>query len=123
MYNEFHCFIYSSFSLKLLLSFAVPKNEKSQAHVIIGTPGTLLDWLIRHHRFDPRKIAIFVFDEADVMISTQGHQDQSIRIKKFVHFHSFISSSLTLQLLEFSDIDGDDKGVYDDDDDDDDDDC
>lgn len=62
----------------------VARSEKSQAHVIIGTPGTVLDWIIRYRRFDTKKIAIFVLDEADVMISTQGHQDQSTRIKKYL---------------------------------------
>ena len=37
---------------------------------------------MRFRAFDPKKISIFVLDEADVMISQQGHQDQSIRIKK-----------------------------------------
>ena len=54
--------------------------------MIIGTPGTLLDWILRFRRFDTKKISIFVLDEADVMISTQGHQDQSTRIKKYSHF-------------------------------------
>jgi len=29
------------------------------------------------------KVEVFVLDEADVMIATQGHQDQSIRIHKY----------------------------------------
>ena len=60
----------------------VARGEQSQSHIVIGTPGTLLDWLLRYRRFDAKKISIFVLDEADVMISTQGHKDQSIRIKK-----------------------------------------
>ncbi|XP_066911932.1 ATP-dependent RNA helicase DDX19A-like [Clytia hemisphaerica] len=58
------------------------KGSKCDAQIIIGTPGSLLDWIMRHRFFDPKKINIFVLDEADVMISQQGHQDQSIRIKK-----------------------------------------
>lgn len=60
----------------------VQKGQKVQDHIIIGTPGTILDWILRNRAFDPKKISVFVFDEADVMISQQGHQDQSIRIKK-----------------------------------------
>ncbi|XP_065060964.1 ATP-dependent RNA helicase DDX19A-like [Rhopilema esculentum] len=60
----------------------VPRGEKSQCQVVIGTPGTVLDWLLKYRRFDAKKISIFVLDEADVMISTQGHQDQSIRIRR-----------------------------------------
>ena len=31
---------------------------------------------------DPKKITMFVLDEADVMIDQQGQQDQTIRIQK-----------------------------------------
>ena len=58
------------------------RGHKTQDHIIIGTPGTVLDWIIRHRKFDPKKISVFVLDEADVMIALQGHQDQSIRIHK-----------------------------------------
>ena len=52
--------------------------------MIIGTPGTTLDWVLKLRVFDPKKINAFVLDEADVMIDTQGHQDQTIRIYKYV---------------------------------------
>lgn len=58
------------------------KGTKVTDHIIIGTPGSVLDWIMRHRAFDAKKLSIFVLDEADVMISQQGHQDQSIRIKK-----------------------------------------
>ena len=61
---------------------AVPRGEKVTDHIIFGTPGTLLDWILRHKVLDPKKIKMFVLDEADVMIALQGHQDQSIRIQK-----------------------------------------
>ena len=32
---------------------------------------------------DPKKIKVFVLDEADVMIDQQGQQDQTIRIQRF----------------------------------------
>merc|ERR1711874_519936 len=38
-------------------------------HIIIGTPGKVLDWSIKFKFFD-------------LKIATQGHQDQSIRIHK-----------------------------------------
>lgn len=50
--------------------------------IVIGTPGTTLDWCHKFNVIDMKKIKVFVLDEADVMIATQGHQDQSIRIKK-----------------------------------------
>ena len=51
-------------------------------HIIFGTPGTLLDWVLRQRVMDPKKIKMFVLDDADVMIALQGHQDQSWRIMK-----------------------------------------
>ena len=42
----------------------------------------MLDWCIKFHFVDMNKIRVFVLDEADVMIATQGHQDQSIRIQR-----------------------------------------
>lgn len=60
----------------------VPKGIKLQDHIVIGTPGTMLDWCQKFHFIDPKKIKVFVLDEADVMIATQGHQDQSIRIQR-----------------------------------------
>lgn len=53
-----------------------------EEQIVIGTPGTLLDWCIKYKVIDPKKIIVMVLDEADVMIATQGHQDQSIRIHR-----------------------------------------
>jgi len=58
------------------------RGTKIKKPVIIGTPGTILDWIVKFKFFDPKKIKILVFDEADIMISTQGHKDQSTRIKR-----------------------------------------
>ena len=60
----------------------VARGSRLDEHIIIGTPGKVLDWGIKFRFFDIKKISVFVLDEADVMISLQGHQDQSIRIHK-----------------------------------------
>ncbi|XP_033107658.1 ATP-dependent RNA helicase DDX19A-like [Anneissia japonica] len=60
----------------------VSRGERLPEQIVIGTPGTTLDWCTRYHVIDLDKITVFVLDEADVMIATQGHQDQSIRIRK-----------------------------------------
>ncbi|XP_020630470.1 ATP-dependent RNA helicase DDX19A-like [Orbicella faveolata] len=60
----------------------VSRGQKVTDHILFGTPGTLLDWILRHKVIDSKKIKMFVLDEADVMIALQGHQDQSIRIHK-----------------------------------------
>lgn len=60
----------------------VARGSKITEHMIIGTPGKVLDWSLKFRFFDLNKITVFVLDEADVMIATQGHQDQCIRIHK-----------------------------------------
>ena len=65
--------------------------------------GTMLDWALRYRVIggiffvifllklmkifvsDLSKIVVYVLDEADVMMSQQGHQDQSIRLNTYVH--------------------------------------
>merc|ERR1712066_54915 len=77
----------SQFAPEITLRYAVkgeeiPRGSKINDHIVIGTPGKVLDWALKFRFFDIKKIRVFVLDEADVMIATQGHQDQSIRIHK-----------------------------------------
>ncbi|XP_020489956.3 ATP-dependent RNA helicase DDX19B [Labrus bergylta] len=72
----------------------LPRGMKLQEQIVIGTPGTMLDWCSKFKFIDPKKIKVFVLDEADVMIATQGHQDQSIRIQRML--------PQTCQMLLFS---------------------
>lgn len=65
------------------------RGVRLQEQIVIGTPGTVLDWCQKLKFIDPKKIKVFVLDEADVMIATQGHQDHSIRIQRCV-FAQFI---------------------------------
>uniref|UniRef100_T1ISG0 RNA helicase n=1 Tax=Strigamia maritima TaxID=126957 RepID=T1ISG0_STRMM len=60
----------------------VKRGDKLSEQIVIGTPGKVLDWALKFKFFDLKQIRVFVLDEADVMINTQGHQDQSIRIHK-----------------------------------------
>uniref|UniRef100_A0A671THE1 RNA helicase n=1 Tax=Sparus aurata TaxID=8175 RepID=A0A671THE1_SPAAU len=60
------------------------RGTKLQEQIVIGTPGTVLDWCTKYRHIDPKKISMFVLDEADVMIATQGHRDQSIRIHRML---------------------------------------
>ncbi len=93
----------------------VGRYDRIQEQIVIGTPGTCLDWLLKFRVFDPKLLRVFVLDEADVMISQQGHQDQSIRIREYAaispslsvpHLSQFVFSFSTLsetcQLLFFS---------------------
>nr|KAF6464775.1 DEAD-box helicase 25 [Rousettus aegyptiacus] len=60
----------------------IPRGTDITKQIIIGTPGTVLDWCFKRKLIDLTKIRVFVLDEADVMIDTQGFSDQSIRIQR-----------------------------------------
>ncbi|QSL64338.1 hypothetical protein MERGE_001638 [Pneumocystis wakefieldiae] len=66
------------------IAFAVKdslvKKERITAHVVVGTPGTVLD-LITKRLIDTGDIKIFVLDEADNMLDQQSLGAQSMRIK------------------------------------------
>ncbi|KAK4686021.1 ATP-dependent RNA helicase DDX19/DBP5, partial [Tremellales sp. Uapishka_1] len=53
-----------------------------QAHILIGTPGSVLDMLSRGRSFKPDMVRVFVLDEADEMIAMQGLGDATRRIKR-----------------------------------------
>ncbi|XP_072304920.1 ATP-dependent RNA helicase DDX19A [Eucyclogobius newberryi] len=78
-----------TFYPEVKLAYAVRGNRVSrhaalEEQIVIGTPGTLLDWCVKYRVVDPKKVSVCVLDEADVMIATQGHQDQSIRIHRLL---------------------------------------
>ncbi|KAF9364577.1 RNA helicase required for poly(A+) mRNA export [Mortierella sp. NVP85] len=56
---------------------------KVNAHVIVGTPGTVTD-LIKRRVIDPKYIRLYVLDEADNMLDLQGLGDQSRALKRFL---------------------------------------
>ena len=60
----------------------VPRGAEVTDHVILGTPGRTLDLITKFKAFDAKKIKVFILDEADVMIDTQGHRSQSVRIHR-----------------------------------------
>ena len=60
------------------------RNMRCDKHILIGTPGTLIDMLSRGDMIlDPKQIRVLVLDEADEMIAMQGLGDQTNRIKRF----------------------------------------
>ncbi|XP_067006655.1 DEAD-box helicase Dbp80 [Anabrus simplex] len=83
----------------------VQKGAKLKDHIIIGTPGKVVDWGVKYRFFDLSKISVFVLDEADVMIATQGHQDQSFRIHKMLPRSCqmmFFSATYEQDVMEFA---------------------
>lgn len=100
----------AQFCPEIRLRFAVRGEEvergsKLTDHIIIGTPGKVLDWALKFKVFDIKKIRCFVLDEADVMIDTQGHQDQCIRIHKQLHPECqmvFFSATYEKEVMNFA---------------------
>lgn len=60
-----------------------PKGRPIQAHIVIGTPGTVME-AFRRKQMANNQIKIFVLDEADNMLDQAGLGDQSIRVKSMI---------------------------------------
>lgn len=85
----------------------ITRGEKLQDHVIIGTPGKVLDWSLKFRAFDLSKMNVFVLDEADVMIAQQGHQDQCIRLHKNLSKNCqmmLFSATYEKKVMEFAEL-------------------
>lgn len=102
----------AKFCPEIKLRYAVrgeelPRGTKIDDHIIIGTPGKVLDWSVKFGMFDIKKIKVFVLDEADVMIDRQGHQDQCIRIHKCLPptcQMMFFSATYDTAVMDFAEI-------------------
>uniref|UniRef100_A0A8C6ZMD8 RNA helicase n=1 Tax=Nothoprocta perdicaria TaxID=30464 RepID=A0A8C6ZMD8_NOTPE len=74
------------FCADVKVTFAVQGNlapgTRLKEQIVIGTPGTVLDWCFKRRLLDPGTISVFVLDEADIMIDTQGFCSQSIRVQR-----------------------------------------
>ena len=57
------------------------RGKKLDAHMVVGTPGKVVDWLKRR-TIDAKRIKVFVLDEADNMVAESGHRANSLLIKK-----------------------------------------
>ncbi|XP_066495473.1 ATP-dependent RNA helicase DDX25 [Tiliqua scincoides] len=60
----------------------VPRGTVIHDQIIIGTPGTVLDWCFKLKLLDVNSIRVFVLDEADVMIDKQNFSDQCVRVQR-----------------------------------------
>ncbi|XP_071432525.1 ATP-dependent RNA helicase DDX25 isoform X2 [Pithys albifrons albifrons] len=75
------------FCTDIKVNYAVRGNQMLKGmvleeQIIIGTPGTTLDWCFKQRILDLEKISLFVLDEADIMMDMQGLSYQSIRIHR-----------------------------------------
>ncbi|XP_054707265.1 DEAD-box helicase Dbp80-like [Uloborus diversus] len=101
----------AQFCNRIRFRYVVKGESFERGHIIteqvlIGTPGKVFDWS-RRRFFDISAIRVFVLDEADVMISTQGHQDQCIRIHKMLSPDCqmlFFSATYTTDVMEFAEF-------------------
>ena len=57
------------------------KMEQVDAHLVVGTPGKIVDW-IKRKQLQTKQIKVFVLDEADNMVGVGGHRANSQLIKK-----------------------------------------
>ncbi len=55
------------------------RGDKVDAHIVIGTPGKVVDWLKRR-MINTKFIKVFVLDEADNMVAESGHRANSLLI-------------------------------------------
>lgn len=70
-------------------------SPPTDAHVVIGTPGTVLDMIVKK-KLDVKAVRAFVLDEADNMLDQQSLGEQTLRVKKCVIPHLFFLSSPVL---------------------------
>lgn len=71
---------FTSVKTQFAVPNALPRGQKINAHIVVGTPGTVLD-LIRRKQLPVAQLRVFVVDEADNMLDQQGLGDQCIRVK------------------------------------------
>jgi|EP00979_Chaetoceros_neogracilis_P008811 ATP-dependent RNA helicase DDX19/DBP5 len=93
--------------LKIQLALAgeqIERGKKVDAHLIVGTPGKVVDWLKRK-TIDSRNLKVFVLDEADNMVSEGGHRANSILAKKAMPRNCqslFFSATFPAEVVEFA---------------------
>lgn len=72
---------YTKITTKLLVPESYNKSDRITEHILIGTPGTVMD-LIQRKKIDASRLKVFVIDEADDMLENQGLADSCLRIKR-----------------------------------------
>lgn len=72
---------FTKITTQLVVPDSIPKGESTNAHVLVGTPGIVMD-LIRRKSINVAKVKVFVLDEADNMLDAQGLGDQCVRVKR-----------------------------------------
>ena len=82
----------------------IERGKKVDAHLIVGTPGKVVDWLKRR-TIVAKTIKVFVLDEADNMVSEGGHRANSLLAKKAMPRECqslFFSATFPPEVIEFA---------------------
>lgn len=93
--------------LKVQLALAgekVARGSSVDAHIVIGTPGKIVDWL-KLRILNKKHIKVFVLDEADNMVAESGHRAKSLLIKKNMPPTAqclFFSATFPQQVIDFA---------------------
>jgi ATP-dependent RNA helicase DDX19/DBP5 len=83
----------------------IERGKSMDAHMVIGTPGKVVDWLKRKI-IKTRTIKVFVLDEADEMVGADGHRANSVTIKKQLPKNCqclFFSATFPPEVVQFAD--------------------
>jgi len=82
----------------------IARGSTIDAHLVVGTPGKIVDWLKRRVLIT-KKIKVFVLDEADNMVGEGGHRANSQLIKKNLPRNCqslFFSATFPPKVVEFA---------------------
>mmetsp|Transcript_1142 Transcript_1142/g.1748 ORF Transcript_1142/g.1748 Transcript_1142/m.1748 type:complete len:498 (+) Transcript_1142:138-1631(+) len=83
----------------------IARGKSVDAHMLIGTPGKVVDWLKRKI-IKTHAIKVFVLDEADEMVGADGHRANSMLIKKQLPRDCqclFFSATFPPEVVRFAD--------------------
>lgn len=90
--------------LKIELAIAGSNTRSVDAHLVVGTPGKIVDWLKRR-TINPKTVKVFVLDEADNMVEEGGHRANSLLIKKHMPKMCqslFFSATFPSEVVQFA---------------------
>lgn len=82
----------------------ISKQTGVDAHLVVGTPGKVVDWLKRKI-VNPKTIKVFVLDEADNMVDEGGFRANSQLIKKTMPKNCqclLFSATFTPEVVKFA---------------------
>lgn len=95
---------FTDVTIAMCLREETPRRDPINAHILVGTPGTLLE-LERRRLIGLSSIKVFVLDEADVMLDKQGMGLQSMRLRKLCSENCqmlLFSATFSESVIEFA---------------------